>query len=251
MPKSDAEGLYQVPALYEALLGADGSDEAWYRGLAERVGGPVLDLGCGQGRLSLALAADGHAVTGVDASAAMLASARAGAAARGLAVDWVEVRWEQLGLPSVFSLALLPYNGLQHLHDDAALRAVSRSVRASLKPGGLWALDLHVPQPSLLDRDPQAWLPVEAGPRGPQGERVVAERSAYDPASRVLTQSWLVQGPDGERVLSLGLRQYPVDLLQAFFAADGWRVEGLYQSFDQRPLGPQALRQCWALRAPA
>jgi SAM-dependent methyltransferase len=250
MPKSDAAGLYQVPALYEALLGALGEDAAFYLSLAAREGGPVLDLGCGTGRLSLALAAAGHSVTGVDASPAMLAEARAAAELRGLRVDWLEARWEALALAPCFALALLPYNGLQHLLDDAGLLAVSRAVAAALQPGGHWALDLHVPQPTILSRDPEAWLPVTEGPRGPLGERVTAERSAYDAAAQVLTQSWRVESPAGPRELSLALRQYPVEQLQAFFQAQAWRVEGLYQSFDQRPLGPQALRQIWVLQRP-
>ena len=45
--------------------------------LAEEAGGPVLELGCGTGRLLLPLAAQGHAVTGVDLSPALLAIAAA------------------------------------------------------------------------------------------------------------------------------------------------------------------------------
>lgn len=249
MEKSDAGALYQVPQLYEALLGADGGDAAFYGALAAEAGGPVLDLGCGTGRLSLALAQAGCAVTGVDASAAMLARARAAAEARGLALEWLEARWQDLALPRRYALALLPYNGLQHLLRDEDLLALSAALHACLLPGGRWALDLHVPQPAILARDPEHWLPVLAGPRAPDGAQVTAERSAYDPATRVLTQHWrLRQGDGGERVLRLALRQYGVDELQAFFRAQSWGVEGLYQSFDQRPLGAAALRQIWVLR---
>lgn len=251
MEKSDAQGLYQVPADYEALLGANGGDEGFYGALAAAAGGPVLDLGCGSGRLSLALAAAGCAVTGVDASAPMLARARAAAASRGLDVEWLEARWQDLALPRRFALALLPYNGLQHLLRDEDLVALSRALHACLLPGAAWALDLHVPQPAILARDPDTWFPVAAGPRTEGGAQVTDERSAYDAASRVLTQHWRLRDPDGgERVLRLALRQFEVEELQVFFRAQAWAVEGLYQSFDRRPLGVQALRQVWVLRAP-
>jgi SAM-dependent methyltransferase len=252
MEKSDAPGLYQVPGDYEALLGADGSDEGFYLGLAAEFGGPVLDLGCGGGRLSLALAAAGQAVTGVDASAPMLARARAAAQARGLSVEWRQSRWQDLDLPRRYALALLPYNGLQHLLRDEDLVALSRALHACLLPGARWALDLHVPQPAILARDPDTWFPVSAGPRTESGAQVTDERSAYDAPSRVLTQHWRLREADGdERGLRLALRQFEPDELQAFFRAQGWAVEGLYESFDRRPLGAQALRQVWVLRTAA
>ncbi len=62
-----------VVKYYDASL-ALGSDEeiAWYLGKARRFGGPVLDLACGTGRLTLLLAREGFAVTGLDQSEGML-----------------------------------------------------------------------------------------------------------------------------------------------------------------------------------
>jgi ubiquinone/menaquinone biosynthesis C-methylase UbiE len=52
-------------------------DIAFYDRLARATGGPVLELGCGTGRIALALAQAGLSVTGVDISTGMLALARA------------------------------------------------------------------------------------------------------------------------------------------------------------------------------
>ena len=62
-----------VVKYYDASL-ALGSDEeiAWYLNKARRFGGPVLDLACGTGRLTLLLAREGFAVTGLDQSEGML-----------------------------------------------------------------------------------------------------------------------------------------------------------------------------------
>src|SRR5713226_5972335 len=70
----------------------DTQSRAW-RELIRRIAGTVpldvLDLGCGTGFLSLLLAELGHRVTGIDVAPSMLAQARAKAAARGLAVNFV------------------------------------------------------------------------------------------------------------------------------------------------------------------
>src|SRR6266513_2164836 len=47
-------------------------DIDFYRRLAGETGGPILDVGCGTGRVAVALAADGHEVVGIDLSAPIL-----------------------------------------------------------------------------------------------------------------------------------------------------------------------------------
>lgn len=61
-------------ALAASLLASSplGSDVDFYRSLAAETGGPILDVGCGTGRVTMALAAEGHEVVGVDVSAPML-----------------------------------------------------------------------------------------------------------------------------------------------------------------------------------
>src|SRR5436305_11297235 len=84
---------------YDALYGVmrdPSGDAAFYRGLAEELGGPVLELGCGTGRVLLPIAALGIPCVGVDASAAMLASLRAKGPPRNL--ELVEGRMESVDL---------------------------------------------------------------------------------------------------------------------------------------------------------
>lgn len=244
MPKSDGQSLYEVPEDYEAFLGADGSDAAWYLGSA-RPGDSVLDLGCGAGRHSLALARQGHAVCGVDRSEAMLRRARAQAG--GLDIDWRVADWRALDLGRRFDLAILPYNGLQHLLGLEDLDAFLQGVRAHLKPGGRLALDLHVPQASLLARDPDEWYGVEGAPLSPSGWQPVAEQSRWDPVTQVLTQRWQLTGPDGDqRLLELPLRQYFPQELRALLKAAGFQLLGHWGGFQGQALGPTSLRQVLA-----
>src|SRR5260370_34568473 len=59
--------------------------EQWARSL----GGPLLDLACGTGRMALHMAALGYQVTGVDTTPEMIARARQKAAQQGVAIEWV------------------------------------------------------------------------------------------------------------------------------------------------------------------
>ena len=71
---------------YDLDQGGLEEDIPFYLGLAQRTGAPVLELGCGSGRLVLALAQAGYDVTGVDNLPAMLERAREKAQAAGPAV---------------------------------------------------------------------------------------------------------------------------------------------------------------------
>ena len=67
---------FAEPENYDRQFGAIGAEGAYFLDTVRRNGGPVLDIGCGTGRLAIPLAREGLAVTGVDLSDGMLARAR-------------------------------------------------------------------------------------------------------------------------------------------------------------------------------
>lgn len=105
----------------------------------------VLELGSGAGRISLALAAQGLEVTGLECDEASLELAReAGAGRTELAqVTWVRADMRQFDLGRTFERILLPYNGLYCLGGvDGALACFQR-VAAHLAPDGEFWLDVY------------------------------------------------------------------------------------------------------------
>jgi SAM-dependent methyltransferase len=145
--------------------------------LALQVEGPVLELGCGSGRLLLPLAAAGKQVVGVDDSQEMLAKARAkvnlltpeGA----VRIELVKADFRELALGRRFDLVLLPYNTLFHL-DDTGLRQTLRVAHRHLAPPGMLLIDLE--NPLAMESD--------FGENVLQLERTMVEAE---------TDSWIVQ----------------------------------------------------------
>src|SRR5690349_8398997 len=70
-PAMHSVALYDVPGLYDRVV-RTGPCESFYGDLARQTGGPILELACGTGRLTIPLARDGHEVVGLDASRTML-----------------------------------------------------------------------------------------------------------------------------------------------------------------------------------
>jgi SAM-dependent methyltransferase len=117
----------------------DADLELW-RELAVEESGPILDLGCGSGRVALDLARRGHRVTGVDRSERLVEALRWRAWELDLNVEVVEADACELDLGDQrFGLVLAPMQMLQVLSGDESRREVLRRAAAALIPGGLFA----------------------------------------------------------------------------------------------------------------
>jgi SAM-dependent methyltransferase len=106
----------QATIWHDVECGAYAADLPLWEELAERSEGPVLELGCGTGRVALHLARRGHAVVGLDRDPELLAA-----------------------LAEPASLVLAPTHLLQLLPDSAQRRECLGCVAAALCPGGLLA----------------------------------------------------------------------------------------------------------------
>jgi SAM-dependent methyltransferase len=136
-------------AFYEA-------DLALWRKLADEGGGPVLDLGCGTGRVALELAHYGHDVTGLDSDTELLAELARRARGHGLRVDTICADARSFSLPGRFPLVISPMQVFQLLGGTDGRRAALTRAREHLEPGGRAAIALADPFEAL---EPEESLP--------------------------------------------------------------------------------------------
>jgi SAM-dependent methyltransferase len=121
---------------HDVECGAYSADLALWEELADQTGGPVLDLGCGTGRVALHLARNGHSVLGLDRDAELLAALAERAS--GLAAEAELGDAAAFALGARFGLALAPMQLLQLL-DPGQRAGCLRCVASHLNPGGLAA----------------------------------------------------------------------------------------------------------------
>ena len=137
--------LYDHPALYDALLPVSEGHSRFYRSLARRYSGGLLELACGTGQLLVPLAREQAAACGIDLSGEMLAVARARAQAEGVSLGLVQADMRDFELGRQFSLIFLARNSLLHLSTSEDFSGLFAAVRRHLAPTGVFAFDIFLP----------------------------------------------------------------------------------------------------------
>jgi SAM-dependent methyltransferase len=116
-----------------------------WRELATEAAGPILDIGCGTGRVALDLAERGHDVTAVDADPDLVRELARRARARGLRLSAYPLDARTLVLERTFAIAIAPMQVVQLLGGPPGREAMLRAVRSHLSPGGRLAAALADP----------------------------------------------------------------------------------------------------------
>lgn len=185
-------------AWHDVECASYGADLELWRELASERGGPVLDVGCGTGRVALDLAARGHEVVGIDADPALTSALeerarRDGLPARALAAD---VRSFELG--SRHPLAIAPMQVAQLLGGSTGRQAMLETLAAHLAPGallgvaladpfeGLPAGEALPPLPDVLEIDGWVLSSTPVGVRDEDGAMAIdRHRQAVSPAGEL------------------------------------------------------------------
>jgi len=147
---TEGDPYFNDAAFYDAIHGDFREDVGLWLSFAGRTDRPVLEVGCGTGRIAIELAAAGHRVTGIDGSPAMLDIARRKASAAGVQVEWVEgLVLEQSLERDHFGLVLVPLDVFLYCTDGEEQRQTLEVLRDALTFNGQLVLDLPGPAQGL------------------------------------------------------------------------------------------------------
>jgi ubiquinone/menaquinone biosynthesis C-methylase UbiE len=139
----------------------------------------ILDLGCGAGRVTLALAPQGYEVVGLDITAAMVQAAHTLTAQKNLHGDFVQADLTQLPLTNdSFEVALIFIAAIQHIEGRAQRQAALRQIARILKDDGVLILALDNVAPALRCYVSWAWQRV-AGGKPKELREIKGDKSRY------------------------------------------------------------------------
>jgi SAM-dependent methyltransferase len=227
-------------------------DIAFWQRLAVAQDGPVLELGCGTGRVVVPMLRAGARLVGIDRSAEMLARARQRLRRARLLHRAALVRGDIRHLPfrrrPGFSLVMAPYGILQSLTREADLKATLVSVARVLRKGGLFGIDLvpDLPRWSEYTRKPSL-----AGKQGRRGHLRLVESVRQDRARglTIFDQEYTERRDGAERThrFSLTFRTLSVPQVSRRLEAAGFRVEAVLGDYQGGPWDDRA--DVWVILA--
>lgn len=232
------------PLLYHAHHFHYTEDLSFWSGLAQRQGGPILELGCGTGRVLVSLAREGYPVYGLDSDAGMLATLL-----EYLPPDLTstchifQADMSTFHLARGFPLILLPCNTLSTL-SAGERQAMMKCTYRHLQPGGLFATSL--PNPAVLAALPERSDPEmeELFPHPLDGEPVQVS-SAWERTPDGFIVRWLYDHllPNG-RVDRLDVQAiHTLTSAETYLeelGAAGLTIFSIHGDFDGSPYTPDS-----------
>lgn len=236
--------LYDHVGVYRAR-----PDVAFYVDAAVNAGGPVLELGCGTGRILIPSARAGARIVGLDASKAMLGICRTRVGEEPQDVqDRIELHegdMRSFDLGTRFALATIPFRAFQHLLAVDDQLVCLEAIRAHLEPGGRVIVDVFNPSlETFVKRPLNEELGHEPEFETPDGRRVVRchQITAHDRFAQVNETEliYYVTHPDGreERLVHrFGMRYMFRFELEHLLARTGFELEDVYAGYDKSPFG--------------
>lgn len=248
MGHPDAYTSAEFAAVYDAIY-ADRADIGFWLAMADASPGPLLEIGCGTGRVLLELARAGHEVAGLDLSRAMIERARAklrveAAETRGR-VRLVVADMTAFELDRRFATVISPFGGFHHLRTVEQQLACLDRCRTHLEPRGTLVLDLFNPAPipteclssePLDDDAPETLTDWTDGRRIRWWISVEGYRPAEQRNECLLTCEVIEDGEVVRRhVDAFALRYVFRYELEHLLVRAGFELVGLYGDYDRSP----------------
>ena len=233
------------------------ADLPFWVNLARRTGGPILEVGCGTGRVLLPLARAGLSVVGVDVSPSMLAIAhdKIAQAGQSTRITLVEADALTLQLKRRFNLAFIALNSFGHFFEPGAAERVLERINANLVPNGLLALDLPNPTHGVFGETTGVLLHEYIRPGPTPGWQTVKLRSQQlNQVDQRVDVSCMYDevSPTGDirRTLATFVLRYfyPYEL-ELLLDRAGYTVESMYGGYDLEPLDDSSDRLIVVARA--
>jgi SAM-dependent methyltransferase len=211
-----------IARLYDAWSASVTEDVEFYVKEARASGGPVVELACGTGRISVPIAKAGISVIGVDAPAGMLEVAREYAATEGVVLDLRLGDLREPPVPERVPLVLIPFRSLLHMTTEHERLRALRAARELLLPGGRLVFDVFAPSAEDVEDTHGRWLEREPG---------IFERADWDQDERTLTLSVR----RGDEASTMHLAWLSPSEWRRLLDRAGLDVEEQWGWFDRRP----------------
>ena len=243
---------------YDSIYSYVRDDIPFYVREGEQSGGPVLELGCGTGRVTIPIARAGVDVVGLDNSNAMLDAAKRKISQIEGGHGKIVLRlgdMRNFDLGRAFPLVVIPFRGFLELLTVEDQIECLASVKRHLTPGGRLIFNIFAPDPQMLVEDEDAAFHLRDVTDPETGHTfAIWQQTKIDDLHQILSVRLMVD--DLDRTGAVERRFYcdyqiryahRIEILH-LLARCGYEVEELYGGFDYSPFDEESGEMVWVAR---
>ena len=238
MKEDNDEYFYINGQHYDSMIKSRNAFESvpFYVKQAKKYGGPILELACGTGRITIPIAKEGISIVGLDFSLKMLEQAKRNSKENNVEIEWIEADMTNFSLSRKFSVIIMPAAAMNWVLENKRIEKCLTCIKDHLNQDGRFIFSAFNPNLDILQRDPSKKYDIDKYP-DPDGKGtvVVTVSNYYDEATQINNVTSYSRINNKEIVKKLRLRMFFPQELDALLYYNGFIIDHKYGTFDEEP----------------
>lgn len=239
--------------IYDSVFSYVNEDIPFYVDEAVRSGGPIIELGCGTGRVAIPIALSGIDVVGLDSSSLMIKKARQKAEQTGVSnLKLVQADMIDFKFDDKFPLAIVPFRGLLSLLSVEETERTLLNIRRHLSPGGKLIFDIFVPDLDMMAQEGDVPYHFRDVTDPKTGRRLVIwNQASYDSHSQIMSIRSTIEELDLSGIVAskmyrdFALRYMFRWEMHYLLRACGYDILELYGDFRRQDFDDSSTEMVW------
>ena len=226
-------------------MNANLSDLKFYkRWLPKNKSARILELCCGTGRLTIPIAKDGYAISGVDYTPSMLKKAKAKALEEKLDITFIEADIRTLDLKEKYDLIFIPFNSIHHLYKNEDLFKALENVKKHLKDQGLFLLDCYNPNIQFIVEGEKGQKEIAKYTTKDGRDVLIKQLMQYENKTQMNRIEWYyyING-EFDSIQNLDMRLYFPQELDSYLESNGFKIMNKFGDFEEAPFNDNSEKQ--------
>jgi len=238
MKKDNDEYFYISGQHYDSMIKSRNTYEAipFYIKQAEKYGGPILELACGTGRITIPIAKNGIPIVGLDFSVKMLEQAKRNSKESNVEIQWIEANMTDFNLNRRFSAIIMPAAAMNWVLEIKDIEKCLNCIKDHLNRDGVFIFSVFNPNFEIMMSDPsKKYKRIGYPDPDGKGDVVVTETNYYDKASQIMHWTSYHRIKNEEIVKKLNLRIIFPQELDMLLYYNGFIIDYKYGFYNEEP----------------
>ncbi len=235
--------MYNNPSFYDACTAHKIDDIPFYNHWAKETNGAILELACGTGRVAKPLIDEKYDYTGLDLSPVF--------------IDHCKIKYPEgkfivgdmcdFNLGQKFDLIFIPFNSFLHLYKEEEMTQCLKSIQNHLSDNGKFLLDIFVPDPESLYRDPDKKYEEMTIIHPNGGECTVWQKNQYKEETEINHIHWFFNRGNSKPMdeYDFDMRMIYPDTMDRVLSDSDFTIEEKWGDYDGEPFNETSLLQLY------